>query len=132
MTSIVRRQKLGDRMIVMIGALIVAVVVALVGFAYLVARHVDANSAEREMHVARGELIELSERMKADLAAFARWDEAVERTARSGDTEWMHRYLGLRLYHSSGHDRTYVLNQADQPIYAARDGEKAEPESFRA
>jgi len=132
MTSIVRRQRLGDRMIVMIGALIVAAVIALVGFAYLVARHVDSNSAAREMRVAQGELVELADRMRADLGAFSRWDEAVERTARSGDTAWMHRYLGLRLRHSSGHHRTYVLNHADQPIYAARDGEMVAPDAYRA
>jgi diguanylate cyclase (GGDEF)-like protein len=132
MASAVRRQKLGDRMIVMIGAVVIAAVVALVGFAFLVARHVDATSAEREMRVARGEFIELAERMKADLAAFTRWDEVIERTAQSGDTEWMHRYLGLRLHRASGHHRTYVLNHADQPIYAARNGDLVAPGAFRA
>lgn len=127
-----RRQKLGDRMIVVIGALVVAAVAALVGFAYLVASRVDQNSATRELAVARGELIELAERMKADLATFTRWEEAVQRTARTRDPEWVHRYLGLRLYHTSGHHRTYVLNQTDEPIYAAKDGVMVSPEAFRA
>jgi diguanylate cyclase (GGDEF)-like protein len=132
MTSILRRQKLADRMIVMIGALIVVAVIALVGFAYLVARHVDQTSAERELRVARGELLEITDRMKADLAAFTRWDEIVERTTRSGDTEWMHRYVGLRLHQGSGHHRTFVLNHADQPIYAARDGNAVAPTAYRS
>ena len=54
MRSVVRRQKLGDRMIVVIGALVVASVAELVGFAYLVASRVDENSATRELAVARG------------------------------------------------------------------------------
>ena len=44
-----RRQKLGDRMIVVIGALVVAAVAALVGFAYLVASRGDQNSSAREL-----------------------------------------------------------------------------------
>jgi diguanylate cyclase (GGDEF)-like protein len=132
MSSIVRRQKLGDRMIVMIGALIVVAVIALIGFAYLVARHVDETSAARELRIAHGELSELADRMKADLAAFTRWDEAIERTVRSGDTEWMHRYLGRRLHQASGHHRTFVLNHADQPIYAARDGDMVAPNAYHA
>ena len=127
-----RRQKLGDRMIVVIGALVVASVAALVGFAYLVASRVDENSATRELAVARGELIELAERMKAELATFTRWEEAVQRTAHTRDPAWIHRYLGLRLYHAGGHHRTYVLNQTDEPIYAAKDGVMVSPDAFRA
>lgn len=132
MTSTAQRHKLGDRMIVMIGALIVAAVVALVGFSYLVASRVDTNSAEREMSVARGELIELTERMRAELATFARWDEAVERTAQSGNMEWLHRYLGQRLHHGSGHHRTYILDHKDRPIYAARDGGMVASDAYHA
>jgi len=132
MRSVVRRHKLGDRMIVVIGALVIAAVTALVGFAYLVASRVDESSAARELAVARGELVELTDRMKSDLATFTRWEEVVERTTRTRDSEWIHRYLGLRLHSTGGHHRIYVLNHADDPIYAAKDGVMVSPESFRA
>ncbi len=116
----------------MVGALIVVAIIALIGFAYLVARHVDKTSAARELRVAQGELHEITDHMKADLAVFTRWDEIIERTTRSGNTEWMHRYVGLRLHQGSGHHRTFVLDHADRPIYAARDGSAVAPNAYRA
>jgi len=122
MRSVVRRKRLGDRMIVIVGTLVAAAVAALLGFAMLVADRVDQDSAMSELALARGELVEISSKMKSDVTAFARWDEAVEHTLRTRDPNWMHRHFGLRLREASGHDRSYILGPDNEPIYAAIDG----------
>jgi diguanylate cyclase (GGDEF)-like protein len=121
MRTVVRRRNLGDRMIAVVGMLVGAAVTAVIGFAVLVADRVDRDSAEREVALARTGVVELTERMQADLAAFARWDDAVKHASASGISSWMHRHVGQRL-HAGGHNRTYVLNHKNQQIYAAIEG----------
>jgi len=132
MRSVLRRQRLGDRMIVVVGMLVAIAVTAVLGFAVLVANRVDHDSALRELALARGELIALSKQMKADLGIFSRWDEAVERVTKSRDTNWIHEHLGMRLHRSSGHSQTYVLDHEDQPVYASKDGAMVAPDAYRA
>ena len=132
MRSVVRRQKLGDRMIVVVGMLVAIAVTAVLGFAVLIANRIDQDVAVRELALARGELIEVAKKMKADLSIFSRWDEAVERVTQSRDTDWIHQHLGMRLHRASGHNRTYVLDHSDQPVYAAKDGAMVGADAYRA
>jgi sensor domain CHASE-containing protein len=132
MRSVVRRYKLGDRMIVVVGMLVAVAVTALLGFAVLVANRVDQDVAVRELALAESELNEIAKSMKADLAVYSRWDEAFKRVTETRDTDWIHRHLGSRLHRASGHHRTYVLDQNDQPVYAAIDGTMVGADAYRA
>jgi diguanylate cyclase (GGDEF)-like protein len=131
MKSVVRGYKLGDRMIVVVGMLVAVAVTALLGFAVLVANRVDEDVAVRELALAESELNEKAKSMKADLAVYSRWDEAFKRVTETRDTDWIHRHLGARLHRASGHHRTYVLDQNDQPVYAAIDGTMVGADAYR-
>jgi len=132
MRSVVRRHRLGDQMIVVVGMLVAVSVAALLGFAVLVANRVDEDVSLRELALARGELLEISGKMKSDLSIFSRWDEAVERATQSHDVGWIHEHLGQRLFRSSGHDQTYVLDHDDRLVYAAKDGAIVGANVYRA
>jgi diguanylate cyclase (GGDEF)-like protein len=112
----------GDRLVVALGVLVGAAVVALVGFSVMVAEGVDRDGARRELTLARGGLAALETKMRHDLAAFAYWDEAVAHTIDKVDTPWLHRNFGHRLHYNEGHDRSYIVGPDSQAIYAAVDG----------
>ncbi len=112
----------GDRLVVALGVLVSAAVVALVGFSVMVAQGVDREGARRELTLARGGIAALETKMRQDLSAFAHWDEAVAHTIDDVDTPWLHRNFGQRLYENQGYDRAYIVKSNGEPIYAALDG----------
>ncbi len=122
MKVILQRQRLRDRMIIVVGTLVAVAIAALLGFSVLVTAQVDQDSARREMELARAGFVSLQKKMQRDLASFAYWDEAIDRIITKLDPTWIHRHFGVRLHDNSGHDRSYILNPDHRPIYAAVDG----------
>ncbi|MEX2128597.1 MAG: EAL domain-containing protein [Xanthobacteraceae bacterium] len=122
MRSLVRRHRLGDRMIAVVGMLVAAAVIALLGFSVLVAKRVDQESAVRELDLARRQLGDLHLKMKVELASFTRWDESVDVAEGRFDRSWLHQQFGLRLHFDRGHDRSFVLGADGTPVYASADG----------
>jgi diguanylate cyclase (GGDEF)-like protein len=122
MSVILQRQRLRDRMFIVLGTLVAVAIAVLIGFSVLVAARVDQDGASREIVLARAGLVSLQKKMQHDLASFAYWEEAVDRIVTKLDTNWIHRHFGVRLHDASGHDRSYILSPDGQPIYATIDG----------
>ncbi|MCC6947044.1 MAG: EAL domain-containing protein [Bradyrhizobiaceae bacterium] len=131
MRLIVRRKRLGDRMIAAVGLLVAAAVAVLLGFAVLVAKRVDEASAARETELARAHLAKLSAEMRNDLAQFARWDESLELINDRNGREWIHHQFGVRLHRLSGHDMSFILGGDGQPVYASVAGDLVSPDAYR-
>jgi diguanylate cyclase (GGDEF)-like protein len=131
MRLLVRRERLSDRMIAVVGMLVAAAVAALLGFAILVANRVDHASARREGELARAQILKLAVEMKNDLAEFARWDEALEFVGDRFGREWLHHQFGLRLHRASGHDLSFILGGDGKPIYASVAGSLADATAYR-
>ncbi len=122
MRKLLWRDRIGDHALLAIGLLVGVAVAALLGFAVLVAKRVDADSTQRELDLGRGGLVTLKVKIRHDLSTFAHWDEAVERTTRTLDQNWIHRNFGVRLHATSGYDRSFILSPAGKPVYAAVNG----------
>ena len=118
-------------MIAMVGMLVAAAVAALLGFGILVAKRVDQESAFREVDLARRQFTELQQKIKVDLATFARWDPHLDPTSDYFDHDWVHRHFGLRLQHDRGHNRSFILGPAGNPIYSSAEGSMTGSDLFR-
>ncbi|MBT2135935.1 PAS-domain containing protein [Croceibacterium sp. LX-88] len=67
-----------------------------------------------------------------DQEASTRWDDAVQHlNQRPLDYRWIDNNLGIWFNSYYGHDEVYLLDPADQPIYAMQGGVRANPETFR-
>lgn len=101
----------------------------LVGFGFYVASQADYASLERQkMFIANG--------LKDQIAAVEReqesvsiWDDSVT-NAKAGNQDWMAENLSVWMYTYSGHDRVYVLDAANQPVHAMRDGKVLDPSAY--
>lgn len=131
MRIVVRRKSLGDRMIAVVGMLVAASVVALLGFAVLVAKSVDQASAMREIELARAKVAQLAVQMKNELVQVTRWDDAVNLAADISGLEWVHNHFGLRLHRIGGHDYSFIVNGDGTPVYASDGGKLAGIEVYR-
>lgn len=118
---------------------LIASILLLAGFAALPLIIVGKNSVERIDKAA-------AEREKAQTAAAVKrrfdelsveqksatvWDEAV-RKAEARDLVWMDGNLGIWMHDYFGHDASFVLDPALDPVYAAVDHERRAPETFAA
>jgi len=101
----------------------------LVGFGFYVASQADYASLERQkMFIANG--------LKDQIAAVEReqesvsvWDDSVT-NAKAGNQDWMAENLSVWMYTYSGHDRVYILDAANQPVHAMRDGKVLDPSAY--
>jgi diguanylate cyclase (GGDEF)-like protein len=118
-------------MIAVVGMLVAAAVVALLGFGILIAKRIDQESALREIDLARRQFTELQAKIRVDLATFTRWDPHLDPTSDYFDHDWVHRYFGLRLQHERGHHRSFILGPAGNPMYSSADGSMADGDLFR-
>ena len=66
-----------------------------------------------------------------DQEASTYWDDAVDRAAeRPLDLDWIDNNLGVWFHTYYGIDETYLLDPANVPIYAMRNGRRVGPEGF--
>jgi len=108
----------------MIGAAL-ALTVALavvIGFSWRAGLQVDARALARQSEYANRGFSELFEKIPRDQESVTVWDEAVTR-AQQLDSDWLAENLGVWMSTYFGHSRAYVLNAADDPIYAMVDGQ---------
>jgi diguanylate cyclase (GGDEF)-like protein len=118
-------------MIAVVGMLVTAAVAALLGFGILVAKRLDDEAALREVEQVKRQLADLQNKIRVDLATFARWDPQLDPTTDYFNHDWAHRYFGLRLQHDRGHSRSFILGPAKNPVYSSADGVIVGSEVFR-
>lgn len=78
--------------------------------------------ARQERFAVRGLAAELA-RLPEQQRSSTIWDDAVLRT-RGGDDEWMDANLGSWMQDYFGHSENYVLDAANQPLFASVAGEQ--------
>ncbi|WP_244507935.1 bifunctional diguanylate cyclase/phosphodiesterase [Mesorhizobium sp. ORS 3428] len=101
----------------------------LVGFGYYAAAQADHASLERQkMFVADGlqDKIAAVEREQQSVSV---WDEAVT-NAKAGNQTWIVENLSVWMYTYYGHNRVYILDAANRPIHAMREGEVVDVSAF--
>jgi len=92
----------------------------------------DERSLEREMRLASQILIEETASVPHDQQSIALWDDAVFHTRMNFDLAWVDNNLGSWLFNYFGHNRAFILNDADKPIYGMEQGNVVNPDLFEA
>ncbi|WP_036837489.1 putative bifunctional diguanylate cyclase/phosphodiesterase [Pleomorphomonas oryzae] len=87
------------------------------------ARSVDQEDIRRQGEIAGYALREIRTNLSHNQESSTFWDEAVERTAVSGNDEWIDGNLGSWMHTFFGVDEAYVLDGQDQPIYSFADNQ---------
>ena len=113
--------------IVLVGA---AAILLIVGILILTTRESDHLALDRQTRLVSHVLSEQFAKFAHDQESVTLWDDAIRRTTVDFDPEWIDLNLGVWLYDYFGHDRVYVLNAEDKPVYAMIDGATADPSSY--
>jgi diguanylate cyclase (GGDEF)-like protein len=82
----------------------------------------DEQSRQRELKLAQHILDEQLRVIPHDQQGVTIWDDAIERTKLNFDPAWIDNNLGSWMYEFFGHDRTFVINDQDQPIFGQSQG----------
>lgn len=89
---------------------------------------VDREDIRRQSEIAGYALREIRTTLTHNQESSTFWDEAVEKTATSGNDEWIDGNLGRWMHTFFGVDEAYVLNAQNQPLYSFAENEiKAAP-----
>ncbi|CDX43589.1 Periplasmic sensor diguanylate cyclase/phosphodiesterase [Mesorhizobium sp. SOD10] len=100
-----------------------------VGFGFYAASQADDASLERQkMFIADGlqDKIAAVEREQESISV---WDDSVI-NAKAGNQLWMTENLSVWMYTYYGHNRVYVLDSANHPIHAMREGKLVEVSAY--
>jgi diguanylate cyclase (GGDEF)-like protein len=116
-------------LIVPVFAAVVATGVIIGGLLFWSSLQVDRASAAREEQILTSALDRSVERIAKDQEASTVWDDAVNEVKHL-DLEWLDANLGVWMHDYYGHDRTYILNNRDEPVYAMEEGKRAGPGRF--
>jgi diguanylate cyclase (GGDEF)-like protein len=98
--------------------------------------HVSTRGSDDAAVARQFNLVEVALRHSAavvrkDQEASTNWDDAVLRVReRPLDAEWLDQNLGIWFHEYYKHDETYLLDAADRPLYAMRDGRRLDPGAF--
>jgi diguanylate cyclase (GGDEF)-like protein len=104
--------------------------VTVLGFVLWSTSDLDQRSLQREFQLAEHILEEQTGTLPHDQQSVVIWDDSVEHTL-DFDFEWVNNNLGIWMYEYFGHNRTFVLDAGNRPIYAMSEGETADLALFR-
>jgi len=102
------------------------------GFVLWSSADLDERSLQREMKLASHILVEEAGRIPHDQKSIAVWDDAVLNTRIDFDFAWVDNNLGSWMFSYFGHNRAFVLNDADKAIYGMDQGNAVNPDLFLA
>ncbi len=92
-----------------------------VGFGVFATMSADNDALQRQkVFVAHG-LQEAVDALMREQESVTVWDDAVT-FAKAHDEHWMRENVGEWMYSYYGHDRAFVLDEHDRPVYAMEDG----------
>jgi diguanylate cyclase (GGDEF)-like protein len=98
-----------------------AVMLAIIAYAGISA---NRNAVERERQLVENALDQAVSRVLNEEKAIAWWDDAVDNAqSRPLDLEWIETNIGVYFYETYGHDEIYLVDGANQPVYANIGGE---------
>jgi diguanylate cyclase (GGDEF)-like protein len=111
------------------GAATVLLVASVLLFA---TREGDRIARERQSLLVSDVLTDQVARISHDQESVTIWDDAVRKTSQTFDPEWIDINLGSWMFSYFGHDRVFVLNDRDEPVYAMSDGASTETSGYDA
>ncbi|NDV89138.1 EAL domain-containing protein [Aurantimonas aggregata] len=90
----------------------------------------DRVSIDRQHMLVDVVVAKIRSKIAHDQESVTVWDDAVSEVRNPGGAEWIDANLGSWMASYFGHDRAYVLNSADRPVYAFAGGSQQEPSAF--
>ena len=100
---------------------------------YWTARQANAVSTEHQVRVAGVSMADTLEDLASQQRSAAAWPAFADELVRPiHDPGWLDRFTGVWLYMMFDHQMVYVLNGADQPVYASVLGRRASNGAFAA
>jgi diguanylate cyclase (GGDEF)-like protein len=93
-------------------------------------RESDQIERERQGRLVTHILAEQVAKIPRDQQSVTIWDESIREVKGPRDPEWMDNNLGVWLHGYFGHDRVFVLDEHNGPIYAMVDGERRDSASY--
>ncbi|WP_224703282.1 diguanylate cyclase domain-containing protein [Devosia aquimaris] len=124
------REQFATRVILPIVAAFVVTMTALAGFVGLVINSVDADAIEHQRRLVARALetfIRTATHGQDDITA---WDALVT-ASQTRDINWLSDTLLSESYDYLGQTELYVVTADGQPVFAARQGQMVEPDSFQ-
>jgi diguanylate cyclase (GGDEF)-like protein len=115
--------RFGPKILVpMIGIAVAAILLMVFGLYWTTSRS-NAISIERQVRTTQRAFDVSVARLALEQETVAVWDETATRLDRPDPyLGWIHDNVGLWLHKVFGHDRTYIVDRNDRPIYASVDG----------
>jgi sensor domain CHASE-containing protein len=92
------------------------------GFGLFAIGQTDEDSLRKQRIFVANGLAEQVEALKREQESITVWDDSVV-NIKAGNRQWMIENLGEWMHSYYGHDRVYVLDDRDRPVYAMQDGE---------
>lgn len=108
-----------------------ALIVAVGCFGWWAASRIDDRSIARQARSVQTGLAEIEKRIPIEQNSSAIWDDAVV-NLRSGNVPWIEENLTAWMSEYFGHDQIYILDNADRPVHAARNGAAVAPQDYDA
>ncbi|MEP6564940.1 MAG: EAL domain-containing protein [Mesorhizobium sp.] len=99
------------------------------GFGLYATMQADHVSLERQKIFFANGLQDQIAAVEREQESIAVWDDSVI-NAKAGNEQWMVENLSVWLYSYYGHNRVYVLDAANRPIHAMREGKVVAPASY--
>ncbi|MER8905337.1 EAL domain-containing protein [Mesorhizobium sp. M0772] len=100
-----------------------------VGFGLYATMQADRVSLERQKVFLANGLQDQIAAVKREQESVAVWDDSVI-NAKAGNQTWMAENLSVWMYSYYGHNRVYVLDNANRPVHAMREGKVVSPAVF--
>ena len=116
-----------------IGALAAAIIVTLagggLGLLHYSAQAVDKANALEERALVSNYMREREHELVGQVISASIWDDAYTRLAPQIDADWADLYVGSYFETYMRHAASFVLDGADRPVYAWRDGSRLPPQA---
>ncbi|MCT7374371.1 putative bifunctional diguanylate cyclase/phosphodiesterase [Chelativorans salis] len=112
--------------LILIALLTIAVVTCI---AMLAANRIDQAAVARQAQYVEHGIQEIIDALPREQESITIWDDHVT-FARARDQQWLAENVGEWMHSYFGHERAYVLDEGNRPIYVMRDGKTIEPAGF--
>ncbi|MDB5506322.1 MAG: hypothetical protein JWR75_960 [Devosia sp.] len=111
---------------------LVATAIGVVAFVLWSTANIDQRSLQRETQSVEYAIGEILAGVPREQESVTVWDDAIIQTKFGFNQNWVHVNLGLWMHDFFGHDRTFVLDPSNTPVYAMDGGKLADTELFTA
>jgi diguanylate cyclase (GGDEF)-like protein len=112
-------------------ALALFTLLMVIGFGAFATMRADQDALLRQTAFVENGLNDAVAAMMREQESVTVWDDAVT-FAKAHDQQWMDENLGEWMSSYYGHDRIFVLDEHDRPVYAMEDGRRVAPARYAA